>query len=127
MNTEYRDIRERSPEPPKWFDECAVPRYCDFVPQHAADIYAREAALLMIECHSCGHQFPVCLSSRSRKIAEEIREGTLHYGDPPNIECCRAGPSMNCRDLRVLEYWRRNEHLAWQRDTAFEIELPRQW
>jgi hypothetical protein len=125
--TEYRDIRERIPEPPKWFDECAVPRYCVFTPRQAANIYAREAVLFLIECQACGHQFRVCLTSRSGTVAEEIRQGTLHYGDPPNIECCPWGPSMNCIDLRVLEYWRRNERLDWERDPSLEIELPRRW
>ncbi len=126
MHTEYRDIRDIIPEPPKWFDECAVPRYCAFAPQHAANIYAREAVLFLIECQACGHQFRVCLTSRSGEIAEEIRQGALHYGDPPNIRCCEAGPSMNCIDRNVLEYWRRNERLDWQRDPSLEIEL-RQW
>jgi len=34
---------------------------------------------------------------------------------------------MNRIGLRVLEYWRRNEHLDWERDPTLEIELPRRW
>jgi hypothetical protein len=52
MNTEYDDIRALTAEPPKWWDEFAVPRYCDFRPRSAANIYAREAALLLIECQA---------------------------------------------------------------------------
>jgi len=124
VNTEYHDIRERIAEPPKWFDECAVPRYCEFAPQHAANIYAREAALFLIECQACGTQFRVCLTGRSGMVADAIRDGSLHYGDPPNIRCCDAGPTMNCIDLRVLEYWRRPD-LDWLRNPSLEIELPR--
>lgn len=127
MHTEYFDIIEKISEPPKWFDENAVPRYCAFSPQRVADIYAREAVLFMIECQACSHKFTVCLTGRGRGLAEEISKGELHYGDPPNVECCRAGPSMNCVDLRVIEYWRRGAHLNWERDQSLEIELPRQW
>ena len=42
MNTEYDDIRALIAEPPRWWDEFAVPRYCDFHPRRAANIYARE-------------------------------------------------------------------------------------
>jgi len=130
MNNEYRDIRDRIPEPPKWWDECAVPRYCDFAPQHAAFIYATEAALLLIECQGCGRQFHVCMSARGGALAAAIRNGTLHYGDPPNAECCIAGPTMNCIDLRVVEFWRREPagvKFDWERDGALEVELPRRW
>lgn len=123
LNNEYSDIRDRISEPPRWWDECAVPRYCDFAPRHAANIYAREAALFLIECQACGKQFRVCMTSMSGKVSEAIKDGSLHYGDPPNIECCDAGPSMNCIDLRVLEYWRRDGRLDWQRDASLEIEL----
>ena len=123
MNNEYFDIRDRIAEPPKWWDEFAVPRYCDFGPRRAANIYAREAALVLIECQCCGRQFRVCMSGRSGEIADEIRSGSLHYGDPPNVRCCPGGPSMNCIDLRVIEYWRRNKDLDWERDASLETAL----
>jgi hypothetical protein len=121
MNTEYDDIRSRIAEPPKWWDEFAVPRYCDFHPRRAANIYAREAALLLIECQACGTKFRVCMSA-GRGVAEVIGAGSIHYGDPPNIRCCEAGPTMNCVDVRILEYWRRPD-FDWIRDAALEIEL----
>ena len=128
MNNEYRDIRDRIPEPPRWFDECAVPRYCAFAPEHAANIYAKEAALLSIECQACAHKFDVCMTSISDgKIAAAIRNGSLHYGDPPNVECCHGGPSMNCVDWRVLEYWSRDTDFNWRRDPSLEIDLLARW
>jgi hypothetical protein len=121
MNTEYNDIRSRIPEPPTWWDEFAVPWYCDFHPRRAANIYAREVALLLIECQACGAEFHVCMSDRGG-VAEAIRDGSLHYGDPPNVRCCEAGPSMNCIDVRVMEYWHR-PRLEWSRDASLEMEL----
>jgi len=125
MNTEYDDIRALTPEPPKWWDEFAVPRYCDFHPRCVANIYAREAVLVLIECQACRTVFRVCMSTRNRVLEGEIRDGSLHYGDPPNVRCCEPGPSMNCVDVRVLEYWSRSPRLDWTRDASLEIELQR--
>jgi hypothetical protein len=124
VNIEYDDIRERIPEPPKWWDEYAVPRYCEFVPHQAADMYAYEAALVLIECQGCATQFHVCISGRGN-IAEQIRCRTLHYGDPPNVRCCLAGPTMNCIDLQVVQFWRRDAQTGreWVRDPTLEVEL----
>ena len=49
-------------------------------------------------------------------LANDIRDGSLHYGDPPNIECCPAGPTMNSEMLKVIEYWKKGEHHEWVRD-----------
>ena len=38
-------------------------------------------------------------------LSERIRDMTIAYGDPPNIGCCPAGPTMNSVPRRVLEYW----------------------
>lgn len=45
-------------------------------------------------------------------LAHEIETRSLHYGDPPNIGCCPAGPTMNSEMIRILEYWRCN-HLEY--------------
>ena len=55
-------------------------------------------------------------------LADGIRNKTLHYGDPPNIECCAAGPTMNCNDHKVLQYWKR-EDLEWVRGKTLEIDF----
>lgn len=123
MNNEYHDIRSRIAEPPQWWDEYAVPRYCDFAPKHAANIYATEAALVLIQCQSCETEFRVCISGRGGWIAPQIRDGSLHFGDPPNTGCCLGGNTMNCIDVRVIEYWRRRAGSDWERNSSLEIGL----
>jgi hypothetical protein len=136
MHNDYTDIRSRIGEPPSWWDERAVPRYCPFSPREAANIYADEVALVEIECQACEHPFLVAFSCseieasmerhrgrRGATIAEQIKDKTMHYGDPPNADCCAAGPTMNCNDIRVVEYWRRNSEFDWVRDPSLEVEL----
>lgn len=128
MHHHYTDIRSRIPEEPKWFDENAVPRYSEFTPDETADIYCRQVALLEIACQSCGHRFLVAMSwneyRRHISLEDRIQDGSIHYGDPPNIECCPAGPTMNCIDVRVVEFWKK-EHpqYEWVRDTSLEVPL----
>lgn len=130
MHHHYKDIRERIAEAPLWWDEHAVPRYCAFAPKECADIYADEAALVLIACQACGHRFKVAMTwgmmekiqGKGRTLADNIREDAVHFGDPPNVECCPAGATMNCDDIKVLEYWKR-EHFEWVRDSSLEIIL----
>lgn len=68
-----------------------------------------------------------------RTLADSIREKSLHYGDPPNVDCCGAGATMNSEPRRVLEYWRRYDRngtdiiLEWHRDRSLEIALEPDW
>jgi len=55
-------------------------------------------------------------------IANQIKEKTIHYGDPPNVRCCAAGPTMNSDPLLVLEYWER-KNFDWVRNPEYEINL----
>jgi hypothetical protein len=48
-----RDITERIAETPKCSDENGVPRYGEFEPRRAANIYAVEVVLLDIACSMC--------------------------------------------------------------------------
>lgn len=116
MNHHYEDIRSRISEEPRWWDEHAVPRYCDFKPTEVADIHADEAVLIVIACQSCGHRFKVALTSsrwsrldlttkRSRPKLSEYPVGEVGWGDPPNIDCCGAGPTMTSDTVGVLEFW----------------------
>ncbi len=117
MNRYHRDIYERISGDPLWFDENAMPRYCAFAPDETANIYAREVALVDIACQGCGHRFLVAFSwdniefvrgvpvKHERFTPQTITR--LHYGDPPNVACCLSGPTMNCLDLRVVEFWRK--------------------
>jgi hypothetical protein len=128
----YEDIRSRIAEPPRWWDEDGVPRYCAFGPDEVSDIYADEAMLFEIACQSCKTLFLVAGSRGAMgrfhndrgSLADEIRRGTIHYGDPPNVGCCPAGATMNCDDLRVVEYWQRmTDPFDWQRDGSLEIAM----
>jgi hypothetical protein len=132
MHHHYKDIRERIAGEPLWFDENGVPRYCEFTPRDAANIYANQIALVLIRCQQCQREFKVAFSWSMNdyicgrpSLVDEITSGSIHYGDPPNIECCPAGPTMNCDDLRVLEFWRNDERgLEKVRDPSLEIVLP---
>jgi hypothetical protein len=131
----YHDIRSRIAEPPLWWDEHGVPRYVPFAPDEVANIYARECALVLIACQACAEEFQVAFSHSPmddvraimeqrtpRTLADSVRDGSLHYGDPPNAGCCPAGPTMNCDDIRVLEFWQR-DRFDWERVPALEISL----
>lgn len=126
MHNDYADILERIPEPPLWWDEYGVPRYCAFAANRMGYVYAREAVLFEIACQACGRQFRVALSSgKAPSIADAVRHHELHYGDPPNVGCCAAGHTMNSVPLRVLEYWRRDRTtgFAWERDRSLEVVI----
>lgn len=154
MLQHYEDILSRISEPPRWFDEQGVPRYCDFAPRRIANIHARECALLAIECQSCERPFIVALDETTanhnvisrpgqerewRTLADIIRSHQIEYRDPPNVECCPDGPSQTSTTRRVIEYWERIQETYrdpgtgillsrgrrdWTRDHSLEIELP---
>lgn len=126
MHCDYYDITDRLGEP-IWWDEHAVPRYCEFSPGETAYIYSNVAALVLIECQGCGHEFKVAFTESvtclpENRISKLIQEGRLHYGDPPNWDCCDAGASMNSIPIRVLEYWKNR-----LRDPEFEVDLKLPW
>lgn len=133
-----------------WFDENAVPRYCDFDPRRSASIYVSEVALAEVRCQGCGTLFRVAFSAvnvREKTVAENILDRTLHYGDPPNTRCCDAGPCMNSEPRRVLQYWSRahkeytrlmagsdlrkvtdsHRYHLWERNPALEIGIEPDW
>ena len=141
MNNNYIDIRSKINEEPQWYDEHAVPRYCEFTPNEAANIYASEVALVLIKCQNCGKQFKVAFS-RSKfgikemlwenfyhkprpTIKEQIINKTLHYGDPPNTDCCPAGVTEGCIDISVLEYYNKVD-MEWVREKDLDIDLEGQ-
>lgn len=135
MNLNYRDILSRISEPPRWFDEHAVPRFVTFAPNEVADIYCNEAVLAEIACQGCGRLFQVAFSlspisrmvaKNNKPLSEEICGRTLHYGDPPNVDCCAAGPTMNSEPKRVIEYWIR-EKFEWIRKPEFEVDIEPAW
>lgn len=125
MHQYYKDILDRIDEPPTWFDDNGVPRFGDFSPRHLGNIYASEAALAEIACQFCGRMFKVALTdafARERLgLSDEIRLARVHYGDPPNVNCC-AGVSSNSVMRTILEYWYRDYEVSsdWRRNPTFE-------
>jgi hypothetical protein len=142
----YDDIFSRINEPPHWFDEYAVPRYCAFAPDKLANIYASEAVLAEIACQVCKHLFRVAFSEanwRSGTVADAIRSRTLTFGDPPNYCCCNNA-HMSSEPRKVIQYWRRHDPKytrldgdsvivsdlafnSWARDTSLEIDIRPDW
>lgn len=148
----YGDIVDRIDETPRWWDEHGVPRFCCFGPDHLANIYAREAVLLRIECQGCGTPFLVALSRSDlgrygwtpdadyettgkgtfgplpgATLAERIEADEIHYGDPPNTGCCPAGPTMNSIPREVVEYWRAERACVWERRPELERRIACDW
>jgi hypothetical protein len=132
MFEDYRDITERIAETPKWWDENGVPRYVEFEPRRAANIYAVEVVLLDIACSMCLQRFQVALSGQGGahrdengvSLADQIRSGDIDYCDPPNYGNCPDGASTGCFNLAVLQYWRREMLRDWERNSSLEIVLP---
>ena len=135
MNHSYHDIISRIPEPPKWWDEFAVPRYCDFSPDHKANIYADQVVLLEIACQNCNERFHVAMSQSKTDRTIYNRQSllgdvdALHYGDPPNTDCCLSGATMNSIPLRVLEAWHRDIPILmdWERVPELERKISCDW
>lgn len=136
MNHHYRDIIDKLGEP-LWWDEHAVPRYCGFSPREIAGVYASNCVLLLIECQDCGAPFPVCMAddpySTPTALQEAVEADAIHYGDPPNTDCCAAGSTMNSVPRRVMEFWTRNagfamlDGLGWTRRPELEREIKCEW
>lgn len=131
MHHHYRDITSRIDEAPSWWDENGVPRYGEFEPNASANIYARQVALLLIGCQGCGTEFRVCMTSGDylddKPLSERITDDTIHYGDPPNANCCPAGPTMNSVPRRVLEFWEDNPREGTTRRPEFEVDVDCGW
>ncbi len=150
MHNNYIDITDRIVESPSWWDVNGTPRYGEFSPASLPDIYADEAVLYKIQCQNCNHFFNVSESLSyldkmktimthryitdkekfdmkskeifSRSLSDSIKDKTLHYGDPPNNGCCNSGATMNCNDIKVLQYWKKKNH-EWKRFPEFELLL----
>lgn len=128
MNRSYEDLLSLTSEPPSFFQKDGVPRWAAFEPGRSTDVYAVEAMTLEISCQACDARFHVLMERRShgetKTLADRIRDGTIHYGDPPSVGCCLSGSSMNSEPVRVLGYWSR-ETFEWTRDRSLEIAFRR--
>jgi len=135
MKRYYTDIISRIPDAPEWFDENGTPRYDEFHPDLLPDIYAREACLLVVRCQACGTEFRVGMSwsqfdaviRKERSLRDRIASNEIEYGDPPNMECCAAGPTMNSEPVRVLEFWE-SPRCEWERSCPeLERDIKCDW
>lgn len=137
MNESYEDIKSLTKRKPDWFDSNGVPRYAKFKPDMCPNIYAKEVLLLEIACQDCRQKFLVEyhddsvfgrdeIAKRMRDWARRHRENRsefipVHYGDPPVHGC--IGDTMNCDDIRIVEFWRQNDKTDWERVKKFEREF----
>jgi hypothetical protein len=132
MMQSYRDLLEMVGREPLWWDEAGVPRFVPFEPSLCNNIYADEAALLLIECVGCGRRLHVAVTwSRVQEmlrgasaLSTRIEQHTVHYGDAP---CWRLGESqcagtmMASTPLRVVEFWERCGG-QWVRRSELEVD-----
>lgn len=126
MLRSYAEITDKM-GPPLWWDGNGVPRYVPFAPRQCG-VYDAAVALVTIACQDCGAKFNVAFEydryemhvdgmlTYKRPDAER-----LHWGDPPNHGC--VGDTMNCEDLRVLEWWEKPD-FDWVRVPEMEVVLP---
>jgi len=128
MNQYFEDIISVMGKP-KWFEDHGFPRYCEFSPSEVCNIYAKEVVYFLIACQSCGTLFKVAISSSGydskynpHSFKEHILNKAIGYGDPPNMKCCGAGPTMSSDNVKVLEFWER-PHFDWIRNSKYEIDL----
>lgn len=130
MKPRFDDIRNRIKEEPKWYDENGTPRYDKFSPKLTSNIYSSQVVLLKIECQNCSKAFLVELnwdlmkdvfSFRKDDLKKQILEESIHYGDPPQHGC--TGNTMNCDDIKVIEFWERDKRMNWKRMKKYERKV----
>ena len=117
---------------PKWWEETGHPRWVEFAPTLTYHIYAQEVVLLEIACQNCAEKFLVTMNfsdmhrmDKIPSLADRVRSGAIHYGDPPNTDHCLAGPTMSCMNIRVVEFWEQSqESYEFERVPELEILLP---
>lgn len=132
MNQRYHELLAALGAP-QWFDEHAVPRFIPFAPGECANIYADQVLLVEIRCQACRTPFRVAFSESlasllvkritAPRLFDAVAHGGPHYGDPPNVACCAAGPTMNSEPIRVIEAWERPDPFEWVRRPELEIAL----
>ena len=64
-----------------------------------------------------------------RSLTTMADGGALHYGDPPNMGCCPAGPTMSSIPREVLEMWVRGDAggIRWVRSPDHEGPVDCEW
>ncbi len=129
MTPLYKDLKIRL-GPPVWYDRNAVPRYCEFSPEVAGQIYCDWVMLMEVKCQSCGKVFRCAQAfdfwaQQSQLVMQDKPQventvanavnNLLGWGDAPwhdadGDECgfdsqC-AGTTMTT-DVRGLELWQK--------------------
>ena len=103
MHIKYDDITSRIAEPAVWWLN-GVPRYRSFAPDDLG-VYAREVALMRVECQMCLQQFDLGLYAPSHR-----GDALPYHDDPPrhssDSEDDCAGSTMGYTEVQILEFWR---------------------
>jgi hypothetical protein len=98
MHEAYRDIRSRVVDPPIWFDEHAVPRFVKFHPRYCSNIYADEAALVLVTCQCCGKEYRVAFTSGPCDKIEAGQRAFLYA-----LEEIKHGQTVRGADLQRIK------------------------
>ena len=124
MKENYEDIKSRITELPAWYDENGTPRYGEFSVDRCPNIYSNYVGLFLISCQRCDQRFTVEMSAGYFDSRSDIMPAKWHYGDPPIHGC--VGDTMNCNDLRVIQFWIRTNG-TWEHRPEFEGEIDGGW
>ena len=111
MQQAYHDIKDKLGEP-LWYDEAGVPRYAEFHPTLANDVYAQEIALLEVACQHCGWHYQVALMGGGIMMHTPLN--TLRWIDDPPEHGCPIGETESAEMLRVLQFWQRGENTGYE-------------
>lgn len=123
MHPDYRDIKKRIKQKPKWYDMNGVPRYEKFKPSLASSIYLTNVLLIEIACRECNKRFLVEYYNQDSDLNYDKNYESIHYGDPPRHDNC-TGEVIDCIDLRVVEFWSRmDKNFDWERIKKYEREI----
>jgi hypothetical protein len=79
VHQRYDDILSKIAEEPTWFDEHAVPRYCQFAPDKLVNIHAGETALAEVLAKSAS----ACFASRSQTLIGPRGQLPMQSGREP--------------------------------------------
>lgn len=143
MKARYEDIRALTDKEPDWWDDNGTPRFMPFHPGLDPDIYCDEVMLYEISCQDCGQKFLVSRSQSTGTkmnyylrnkiepddmsvviknwIKSDEKSPPIHYGDPPVHDC--IGDTMNCEDLRIVEFWVKNASTRYNWARLKELEI----
>lgn len=136
----YKDIRTRLGAP-KWIDGHGVPRYDDFTPHDAAEIYGDFVLVMEVKCQACGKIFK-CVNSVAwytmwikspglEPTTENVMNRLFGWGDAPwhthdgdedDFDGQCAGTTMGT-DYVARELWsKRNKAHEWE-----QLPIPEEY